>query len=482
MSPRPILTVAEMAQADRDAVARGATVSQLMQKAGRAVARAVEARFAKQPVRVICGPGDNGGDGYVAACDLAARGWPVTVEALASPETDASREARARWTGPIDPWGRGGDETLVIDALFGAGLNRPLDAAVIRRLEPLVAGAHQVVAVDVPSGLSGDTGRPVGAWALSAVLTVTFQARKPAHVLLPGRERCGEIVVADIGLGEVSSRLFENDPGLWLGRFPWPSTEGHKHSRGRLGVVSGGPWRTGAARLAARAGLRAGAGLVTVVSPRDALAVNAAHLEAVMLVAADTDDEIEDVCAEMDAVVVGPAAGVDDATRDKVLALGRTGAALVVDADAITVFRTSPADLFSLLDVDDVLTPHAGEFERLFPGLLAASDTRIAAAREGARRAGAVVLLKGGDTVIAHPDGRAAVTLNAPPWLATAGSGDVLAGFISGLLAQGVSGFDAACAGAWIHAEAAERFGPGLISEDLPDLAPQVLSDLYARQ
>ncbi len=201
-----------------------------------------------------------------------------------------------------------------------------------------------------------------------------------------------------------------------------------------------------------------------------------------MLVAADTDDEIEDACAEMDAVVVGPAAGVDDATRDKVLALGRTGAALVVDADAISVFRTSPADLFSLLDLDDVLTPHAGEFERLFPGLLAASDTRIAAAREGARRAGAVVLLKGGDTVIAHPDGRAAVTLNAPPWLATAGSGDVLAGFIAGLLAQGVSGFDAACAGAWIHAEAAERFGPGLISEDLPDLAPQVLSDLYARQ
>jgi len=314
------------------------------------------------------------------------------------------------------------------------------------------------------------------------VLTVTFQARKPAHVLLPGRERCGEIVVADIGLGEVSSRLFENDPGLWLGRFPWPSTEGHKHSRGRLGVVSGGPWRTGAARLAARAGLRAGAGLVTLVSPRDALAVNAAHLEAVMLVAADTDDEIEDACAEMDAVVVGPAAGVDDATRDKVLALGRTGAALVVDADAISVFRTSPADLFSLLDLDDVLTPHTGEFERLFPGLLAGSDTRIAAAREGARRAGAVVLLKGGDTVIAHPDGRAAVTLNAPPWLATAGSGDVLAGFIAGLLAQGVSGFDAACAGAWIHAEAAERFGPGLISEDLPDLAPQVLSDLYARQ
>ena len=481
MSLRPILTVSEMAQADRDAVARGATVSQLMQRAGAAVARAVEARFDLQPVRVLCGPGDNGGDGYVAASELAARGWPVTVEALASPTTEAALRARDGWKGPVVSWGQDGDERLVIDALFGAGLNRPLDAAVIHRLAPLLAGTHQIVAVDVPSGLSGDTGRPVGSWALSAVLTVTFQARKPAHVLLPGRERCGEIVVADIGLGELSSRLFENDPDLWLGRFPWPSTEGHKHSRGRLGVVSGGPWRTGAARLAARAGLRAGAGLVTLVSPRDALAVNAAHLEAVMLVAADTADEIEVACADMDAVVVGPAAGVDDATRDKVLALGRTGAALVIDADAITVFRASPSDLFSLLDLDDVLTPHAGEFERLFPGLLATSETRIAAAREAARRAGAVVLLKGGDTVIAHPDGRAAVTFNAPPWLATAGSGDVLAGFIAGLQAQGASGFDAACAGAWIHAQAAERFGPGLISEDLPDLAPQVLSDLYAR-
>jgi hydroxyethylthiazole kinase-like uncharacterized protein yjeF len=481
MSPRPILTVAEMAQADRAAVAAGATVDLLMQRAGRAVARAVEARFGKQPVRVLCGPGDNGGDGYVVACELSGRGWPVTVEALAPPATGAARAAREAWTGPVSAWGEGGDEALVIDALFGAGLNRPLDPAVVRRLEVLAAQPRQVVAIDIPSGLSGDTGRPIGQSALSAVLTVTFQARKPAHVLLPGRERCGEIVVADIGLGEVSSLLFENDPELWLDRFPWPSTAGHKHSRGRLAVVSGGPWRTGAARLAARAGLRAGAGVVTLVSPRDALAVNAAHLEAVMLAAADTADEIEDACADMDAVVVGPAAGVDDLTREKVLALGRTGAALVIDADAITVFRTSPPDLFSLLDVDDVLTPHTGEFERLFPGLLAASETRISATREAARRAGAVVLLKGGDTVIAHPDGRAAVTLNASPWLATAGSGDVLAGFIAGLLAQGASGFDAACAGAWIHAEAAERFGPGLISEDLPDLVPPVLADLFGR-
>lgn len=481
MAARPILTVEEMARADAAAVAGGTPVTVLMQRAGKAVARAVEARFPRQPVRILCGPGDNGGDGYVAASELAARGWPVAVEALAPPATEAARVARDAWTGPVEAWGKGGGEALVIDALFGAGLNRPLEPAVVRRLEALAVGQAQVVSVDIPSGLSGDTGRPVGAAAVSAVLTVTFQVRKPAHVLLPGRIRCGEVVIADIGLGDVASRLFENDPDLWLDRFPWPDFASHKHSRGRLGVISGGPWNTGAARLAARSGLRSGAGVVTLVSPREALAVNAAHLEAVMLAPADTAEEVGEVCGDMDSVVVGPAAGLGETTREKVLALGRTGAALVIDADAITVFRGAAGDLFSQLDVDDVLTPHPGEFERLFPGLLAASDTRITAAREAARRAGAVVLLKGGDTVIAHPDGRAAVCLNAPPWLATAGSGDVLAGLIGGLLAQGVGGFDAACAGAWIHAEAAERFGPGLIAEDLPGQVPAVLAELFAR-
>lgn len=481
MAPRPIHTVAEMGRADQAAAGAGTPVFVLMQRAGRAVARAVESRFERQPLRILCGPGDNGGDGYVAASELAARGWPVVVEALAPPATEASRTARAGWSGPVVPWGQGGDEALVIDAVFGAGLNRPLDAAVVRRLETLSGRSAQMVAVDVPSGLSGDTGRSLGAAAASAALTVTFQARKPAHCLLPGRERCGEVVVADIGLGALESHLYENDPELWLDRFPWPGATGHKHSRGRLGVISGGPWSTGAARLAARAGLRAGAGLVTLVSPRDALAVNAAHLEAVMLAPGDDAEEVGEACGEMDAVVIGPSAGLEDSTRNKVLALGRTGAALVIDADAISVFRGAPAELFALLDVDDVLTPHAGEFERLFPGVLAGSDTRIAAAREAARQAGAVVLLKGGDTVVAHPDGRAAVSLNAPPWLATAGSGDVLAGFIGGLLAQGASGFDAACAAAWIHGEAADRFGPGLIAEDLPGLAPAVLSDLFAR-
>jgi hydroxyethylthiazole kinase-like uncharacterized protein yjeF len=271
----------------------------------------------------------------------------------------------------------------------------------------------------------------------------------------------------------------ENGVDLWLPRFPWPDASSHKHARGRLIVVSGEAWNTGAARLAARGGLRIGAGLVTLFSPPDALAANAAHLEAVMLRGFETDLELEQGAGQADAAVIGPAAGVSETTLLNVLALARTGAALVLDADAITVFRDDPEELFSLLDRDDVLTPHPGEFDRLFPGLLAGSPERITAARKAAQRAGAVVLLKGADTVIAAPDGRAAVNVNGSPWLATAGSGDVLAGFIGGLVAQGMESFEAACAGAWIHAECAELHGPGLIAEDLPGLAPAVLRRLF---
>ena len=336
------------------------------------------------------------------------------------------------------------------------------------------------MAVDLPSGLQGDTGRPLG-YAPAATLTVTFHARKPAHVLEPGRGLCGEVVVADIGIPPAVSpvvRLWENGPDLWGAHYPWPTAAAHKHSRGRLVVVSGPVASTGAARLAARAGLRIGAGLVTVMSPTVALAVNASQLEAVMVHPFETDAELERACAEADAGVIGPGAGVNNATVLNLMALARTGAALVVDADALTVYRDDPESLFSLLDRDDVLTPHVGEFERVFPGLLAAAPQRIAATRQAAERSGTVVLLKGPDTVIAAPDGRAAVNTNATPWLATAGSGDVLTGLIGGLMSQGMDSFEAACAGAWIHGEAGRAFGPGLISEDLPGLVPGVLNAL----
>lgn len=478
MVGRKVLTVAEIGAGDREAIAAGTPGTVLMERAGTAVADTIAERFSPRPVCVLCGPGNNGGDGYVVARLLAERGWPVEVRALAAPATADAKAAAATWDGPITPFDAPLEARLYVDAMFGAGLARPLngEAAVLANL--LAAQPDAVVAVDVPSGLPGDTGAPEGP-VVVAGLTVTFHAKKPAHVLQPGHELCGEVVVADIGLADTPSLLIENGPDAWLAHFPWPAVNTHKHARGRLVVISGEAWNTGAARLSARAGLRLGAGVVTVLSPTEALSVNAAHLEAVMLRGFDTEAELEQAAADVDAAIIGPAAGVTENTLVNVLALARTGAALVIDADAITVFRDDPEELFSVLDVDDVLTPHPGEFERLFPGVLRDAPERITAARRAAQRADAIVLLKGADTVIAAPDGRACVNTNGSPWLATAGSGDVLAGFIGSLIAQGMESFEAACAAAWIHAEAAELHGPGLTAEDLPGLAPAVLRRLY---
>jgi hydroxyethylthiazole kinase-like uncharacterized protein yjeF len=265
----------------------------------------------------------------------------------------------------------------------------------------------------------------------------------------------------------------------WHAKLPWPGVDAHKHARGRLGVVSGKATQTGAARLAARAGLRIGAGVVRILCPPDAAAVIAPAVEAIMLTPFASDEALKAAAQGMDAVVVGPAAGVNDATSANVRALAETGAALIVDADGLTVFEAWPGELFGLLDRDDVLTPHEGEFKRLFPGLLAKG--RETAAREAAKRAGAVVVLKGPQTIIAAPDGRLALNHNGVPWLATAGSGDVLAGMIGGLVAQRMDSFDAARAAVWMHAEAARAFGPGLIAEDLPERLPAVLALLYAQ-
>lgn len=481
MTAREILTVAEMTEADQAAIAAGTAGTVLMDRAGQAVADAIRARFRPCRVAVLCGPGNNGGDGYVVARLLKRRGWTVWVETLSPPASADARAAAARWRGETLPMaGSSRTPDIYVDALFGAGLSKPLEGEALRRARSLKDFQGKVVAIDVPSGVHGDSGRPLGQDAFRADLTVTFHRRKPAHALEPGRSACGEVVVADIGLGRTPAALVENGPDLWLRRFPWPTSESHKHARGRLMVVSGDANHTGAARLSARGGLRIGAGLVTLLSPPAAAAINAAHLEAVMLSVFETDQGLAELADNADAAIIGPAAGVNPATRANLFALARTGAALVIDADALTVFRDKPAELFQVLDRDDVLTPHPGEFERLFPGLLKGSVNRIEAAREAARRAGAIVLLKGADTVIAAPDGRAAVNLEDAPWLATAGSGDVLAGFIGGLLSQGMDSFEAACAGAWIHAACARRFGPGLIAEDLPGLAPAVLAELYA--
>ena len=480
--PRPILSVAQMTAADKAAIAAGASGRVLMQRAGVAVAEAIVTRFKRTPVVVLCGPGNNGGDGYVVARALKEAGWPVRTLSMARARLKGDAVWAARqWTGEDAPLGPAAIKgaKLVVDALFGAGLARPLGAQAEASLRAAEAADLPIVAVDLPSGLPGDLARPLD-YAPHCRLTVTFHRRKPAHALDPGRRLCGELVVADIGLKDPRGlKLYENTPALWADCFPWPAADAHKHARGALVVVSGPASQTGAARLAARGGLRIGAGLVTVLCPPAALMVNAAQLEAVMVRSFKDASALKVAAGKARAAVIGPAAGVTDATRENLIALDAAGAALVIDADALTVFAPAPKALFAALDERDVLTPHPGEFERLFPGLLGGSPERISAARTAAGRAGSVVLLKGPDTVVAAPDGRAAVITEGAPFLATAGSGDVLAGFIGGLMAQGMPTFEAACAGAWIHAEAGRGFGPGLIAQDLPELSRGVLAQLY---
>jgi hydroxyethylthiazole kinase-like uncharacterized protein yjeF len=346
-----------------------------------------------------------------------------------------------------------------------------------------------VVAVDMPSGLHGDAGRPLGRIAVHANLTVTFFRKKPAHLLVPGREFCGETIVADIGipesvLAEIRPLTHENAPLLWLKKFPWPKRNAHKYSRGHVVSVSGPAAATGAARLAARGALRAGAGLVSVASPRDAVAVNAAHLTAIMVKPFDDASTLGALLADrrLNALVIGPGCGVSETTQELVAICLGSPASVVLDADALTSFLDDPSALFAQLRERTVLTPHEGEFERLFPGLLAHSASRLDAARSAAKLAGCTMLLKGPDTIIAAPDGRAAITANAPPTLATAGSGDVLSGMVAGLLAQGMEPFEGAAAASWLHGEAANKFCPGLIAEDIPETLPAVLRELKGRR
>ncbi|MEI9884912.1 MAG: NAD(P)H-hydrate dehydratase [Rhizomicrobium sp.] len=481
-----ILTVEEMYAADRYAAAHGVTTLDLMEQAGRAVADEIAKRWTPRPIAVLCGPGNNGGDGFVAARHLNARGWDVWVETLSDIEAlqgDAAQMAR-RWQGEtirIAESNRMAD--LFVDALFGAGLSRPLEGEAARLARASPKYKDRVVAIDIPSGLAGDSGKPLGDCAFDAGLTVTFFRRKPAHLLFPGRALCGEIVVADIGIPEAAldaarPRLFENGPTLWT--YPWPKTDAHKYARGHCLVVSGPAHATGAARLAARGALRIGAGLVSVASPPNAVPVNAAALTAIMVKPFSGSRGLADLLKDerLNAVVIGPGCGIGHETEELVAAVLRARAAAVLDADALTSFRGEPKVLFALLREPAVLTPHDGEFERLFPGLLAASKSKVDAVRAAAARAKCTVLLKGPDTVIGAADGRAAINGNAPPALATAGSGDVLAGFVAGLLAQGVDSFAAAAMAVWLHGEAAVRFGPGLIAEDLPEQVPAVLKAL----
>jgi ADP-dependent NAD(P)H-hydrate dehydratase / NAD(P)H-hydrate epimerase len=511
-----ILTTQQMRALEARCFAAGViTSAQAMERAGAAVAAEVLKRWPEAGAAlVLCGPGNNGGDGFVVARRLAAAGWDVEAFTWDDParlvgDAAAMRDlwfasgGRARTRFLTESGVLGSDQPVVVDALFGVGLSRAMPTWLGDADACAWASSRKIVAVDIPSGLAADSGQVLGA-ALRADVTVTFQALKPAHVLLPGSELCGEVVTADIGLEAPVPELLKghperaSEPALSLNEQPriWPRrADQHKYSHGLALVVSGGLASTGAARLAARAALRVGAGLVRVLSPPSALAVNAHHLTSIMLERFDAPGDLAAQLAhpKASALLIGPAAGVGEATRANVLACldalrqRSRPAALVLDADALTSFQDAPETLFAAIQAVPTtagtvaLTPHSGEYARLFPDL-AQVPSKIDRALQAARRSGAIVLLKGADTVIAAPQARAVVNTHASPWLATAGSGDVLAGLIAGLLCNHriYDPFQAVCAAAWMHGELGRRLGPGLIAEDLPEAIPALLRDILA--
>jgi len=473
-----------MYRADRAAMASGISGLELMERAGAGVAAEILQRFGPRPAAVLCGPGNNGGDGFVVARHLRRAGARVRLALLGDKKClqgDAVTMAR-RWRGkvlPLDEAALDGAE-LVVDALFGAGLSRAVEGKVKSVLRAAEARRLASIAVDVPSGVDGDSGQVLG-YALPAALTVSFFRGKPGHWLYPGRAFCGELRIVDIGipgavLEAIEPGTFLNAPPLWLACYPRPRPDGHKYDRGHAVAVSGPRGRSGAARLGARAALRIGAGLVMVAAPYSAIAECAAQLTAVMLRGWRDSKAYARLIADrrLNAVLLGPGNGVGPTTRENVLASLRAGKATVLDADALGSFAGTPKTLFRAIAGPCILTPHEGEFRRLF----SAEGSKLQRARAAAAESGAVVLLKGADTVIAAPDGRAAINGNAPPELATAGSGDVLAGLCLGLLAQGMPAFEAAAAAAWLHGAAAADFGPGLIAEDLSERLPSVMRRL----
>lgn len=495
-----VLTLSEMRRAEEIAIEAGTPGIELMRNAGRFCFESFERFYEKRPMFVLCGPGNNGGDGFIVARLAEQAGWPVRVALLTTPdklEGDA-RLAYESWlvvaknpvllpftAKELEEAGAFTEEALIVDALFGTGLNKEVTGEIAKVIEATHQNRSAVVSIDVPSGLNGETGQILGC-CFRPELTVTFFRKKLGHLIYPGAEVSGMILVGDIGIeDEVLDQLqpaqAENHPDLWDDSLQWPTSRHHKYERGHTIVVSGGTAQSGAARLAARGALRIGSGLVSVASPSSAVLVNAARLDAVMVKPFHDLESFEDLARRpaFNSFVIGPGNGVGEETRDRVRHLLSLGRCVVLDADALTSFEEDPDDLFRLIEGDVVMTPHHGEFRRLFPDLSLDQEDRLSSARAAAVRSGAIVILKGPDTLIAHPEGQVVINTHASPFLATAGSGDVLAGFIAGLMANHVASFAAACAAVWLHGEAGLRLGPGLISEDLPETLPEILGEFY---
>ena len=490
-----LLTPDEMAIADRLTIESGTSGIELMENAGRGIADVVTNLVpCTSRIAILAGPGNNGGDGFVAARILKGFGYSVEVGLLGEPQ-HIKGDAKLAFD-EMDKIGIDSQKLsmqiveegdVFIDALFGAGLCRDIEGLVAKLIVAINDSDKQVVAVDLPSGIDGKTGNILGV-AFKASETVTFFRKKLGHLLYPGRAYCGKVSLIDIGIPEsvlksVKPAVFCNDYEFWREYIPAFKETGHKYDRGHSLVYSGPIQATGAARLCAEAALRVGAGLVTLASPPSALVVNASQLTAVMVKSVADLAESNQLLANgrFNTVAIGPGFGVGVRTQELVLAILAGTQSVVLDADSLMSFITEPAKLYASIKESSsrevVFTPHEGEFSRLF-GQVSESESKVERVRNAARISQAVVVLKGADTVIANPDGMCVINENAPPWLATAGAGDVLAGIICGLMAQSLPAFYATCMGVWLHSEVANRLGPGMISEDLLYGLRSVINDL----
>lgn len=475
VSQHRLITTEQMYAVGRQTIDTGISEQQLIANAAARVCAEITARYDKCPLLVLVGPGNNGADGLKTAELLKDTGWQVTIWAYAKDKKPPDIEKAG----------------LILDALFGAGLSKPLSGISLKLVEQINAVSTPVVSVDIPTGVDGNTGQanPI---AINAHMTVTFFRKKPGHVLYPGRAHCGEIMCRDINIASAALNnigeptLFENHPDLWCSDFPKRCAESHKHKHGHVLCVSGPMRTTGAGRLAARGALRVGAGLVSIAAPASALMVHAVHLTAIMLEKADSGADLTVLAEDIrkSVILVGPGLGLNERAKEMVAAALSAKAALVLDADALTLFKDAPDVLFRAIKAHTapvILTPHAGEFSRIFGGLK--DGSKIDAARAAAQISGAVVAYKGADTVIASPHsangGVCVVNTRASAHLATAGSGDVLAGIIAGFLAQGMEPQNAACAGVWLHGAAGQHLGPGLIAGDIPGALPQLLKQTF---
>ena len=488
-NPATLFTCAEMAEADKYTIEHGTAGITLMERAGRGVAEVAERIWRGAggvgTILVVCGPGNNGGDGYVAARRLAMQGIDVRVAQLGSADKlrgDAA-QAKDKWSGKIEKLNKISlqDVSLIIDALYGAGLNKAIEGVAASLIKEINASSILVLAVDVPSGLSGDNGTVDGT-VIEADHTVTFERKKPGHLLYPGRKLSGHLHLVDIGINQachavIKAKTFENILSLWSHTLPVERAEQHKYNRGHVMVLGSRAPMLGACRLTSLAALRTGSGLVTLMAPKETYDIQAAALDDILVVNMAKQNSFVSRLKDdrITAVAIGPGAGIGIETIKIVLKTLATERATVLDADALTSFVDHPATLFKAITGPTVLTPHTGEFQKLFADLDYGGD-KLAATRTAAKRSGAVIILKGPDTVIASPCGLAAINSNAPSHLSVGGTGDILTGMVASLMGQGMSAFDSACAAVWLHANAAQSYSRGMVASDLLLKIPAALS------